>query len=261
MCMIVSMLIHILSIFILSVQTDYPLRDGRPTSEGIREYVHDNADSLIRQYEQFIGDTLYNVWIYTGDLTRHGIADTIELGFYYSDEIYISDAELFYAYELKDLPRYLRASAKRDNRFVKSTILHELSHDYFAQVAWEMIGVDSVHVDRAFMPYVWVLREHESFGSRFIEEGICEYIVEKMGEVITQKKPRAPRSIEELTSTENEYMMMYRYSAYFLKDFLDQKGFKQGLKILAHNPPPRYDEILNPDRYFNRLKEPVPISR
>lgn len=245
-----------LSLLFLSFQADYPLKNGRPTSEGIRQYVEDNAEALIREYEQFIGDTLYHVWIYTDDLKKFGVEDTIELGFYYSDEIYISDAALFYAYELADFTGYHKTKITQDNRFVKSTIMHELTHDYFAQVAWEMIGVDSIHVDRSFMPYVWVLKDDESFGSRFIEEGICEYMVEKLGEVIVPRKPRRPRSVEELISEKNEYQMMYRYSAYFLRDFLDEKGFKRGLKILAHNPPPLYHEILNPERYFDRLIEP-----
>lgn len=42
---------------------DYPLKKGKPTSEGIEQYVEENADLLLREYQEFIGDTLYNVWI------------------------------------------------------------------------------------------------------------------------------------------------------------------------------------------------------
>ena len=64
-----SILILILFVF-PQMRQDYPLKNGRPTSKGIEQYVEDNAESLIREYQNFIGDTLYNIYIYTEDLTH-----------------------------------------------------------------------------------------------------------------------------------------------------------------------------------------------
>lgn len=248
--------VHILFLLLISFQDGYPLKNGRPTSKGIEKYVEDHADSLVRFYQEFIGDTLYHVWIYAEDLNKYGIVDSLELGFYIDNEIYISSSEYFNAYELADLSRHQRSRYIENNEFVKATILHELSHDYFNQVAWEMIAVDSIQVDRSYKPYHWILTSMESFGASFIEEGVCEYLVEKMGEVITPKVPLVPRSVEELTREEDKYRMKYKYSAYFLRDFLDENGFKWGIKILIHNPPPTYEEILKPNLFFGRLIEP-----
>jgi hypothetical protein len=77
-----------------------------------------------------------------------------------------------------------------------------------------------------------------------------------MGEVIIPRVTVVPRTVEELTGEENKYRMKYKYSAHFLREFLDEKGFKRGVKILIHNPPPTYEEILNPDQFFGRLVEP-----
>ena len=255
-----KMLIFILSTLWPAQQDDYPLKNGRPTSSGIEQYVEENADSLILAYQDYVGDTLYHVWIYAEDLHQYGIEDSLELGFYINNEIYISTSEYFIAYELSDLSGYRKSRFTDNNKFVKATIMHELTHDYFNQIAWEMISVDSLHVDRSYIPYHWILTTMESFGSGFIEEGICEYMVEKMGEVITPRVTLVPGSIEELTLEENKYRMKYKYSAHFLRQFLDEKGFKQGVKILIHNPPPTFEEILDPDLFFRRLIEPeLPI--
>jgi hypothetical protein len=256
-----KMLFHILLIALLPFQERYPLKDGRPTSKGIEHYVEDHADSLVNVYQKYIGDTLYHVWIYAENLNKYGIQDSLELGFYIDNEIYISTSEYYNAYELADLSGYQRSRYLENNKFVKATMLHELSHDYFNQVAWEMIAIDSVHVNRSYKPYHWILTSMESFGAGFIEEGVCEYMVEKMGEVIRPRVPHIPSSVDELTLEENAYSMKYKYSAYFLRDFLNENGFKWGIKILIHNPPPTFDEILDPDLFFSRLTEPAVRSQ
>ena len=42
---------------------DYPLKNGKPTSKGIEQYVEENSDRIIKEFQDFVGDTLYNVWI------------------------------------------------------------------------------------------------------------------------------------------------------------------------------------------------------
>ena len=51
-------LIIILLLLPIQEKQDYPLKNGRPTSRGIDSYVEDNADVLILELQEFIGDTL-----------------------------------------------------------------------------------------------------------------------------------------------------------------------------------------------------------
>jgi len=232
---------------------DYPLKDGKPTSKGIEQYIDQMSDSLVVEYQNFVGDTLYDVWIYAEDFPVYDILDSMELGRYYPDEIYISTQELFLAYELADLPKRERILIVESNKFVKAAVIHELTHDYVHQISVEMRSIDSIHVDRSYQSSLRILRSYDLFGSTFIEEGICEYIVEKMGELISPKRPFIPRTIKGLTDKNNRYHVNYKYSSYYLKTFLDTTGFKKGVKVLLHNSPPSYEEILKPDLFFSRL--------
>lgn len=209
------------------------------------------------EYQNFVGDTLYDVWIYAEDLTANDILDSMELGRYYPDEIYITTDELFLAYELADLTKKERISIVESNKFVKAAVIHELTHDYVHQISVEMRSIDGIHVDRSYQSSLRILRSYDLFGSTFIEEGICEYIVKKMGELISPKRPFIPRTIKGLTDKNNRYFVNYKYSSYYLKTFLDTTGFKKGVKVLLHNSPPSYEEILKPDLFFSRL---VPIN-
>lgn len=233
--------------------TDYPLKNGRPTSKGIARYIEERGDSLIIEYQNFVNDTLFNVWIYADDMNDYSIHDSMELGRYYPYEIYINTAELFLAYELADLTIKQRNLLEESNKFVKAVVFHELTHNYIHQISIEMRAEDNVSVDRAYQTHIWIIRSYETFGSVFIEEGICEYMVGRMGELIPPKKLFVPANVQELISKKNQYMISYKYSAQFLKTFLDTTGFKKGVKLLLHNAPPNYEEILHPDKFFARL--------
>lgn len=254
-----SKLIFILLLFPpQQVSGDYPLKNGKPTSKGIEQYIEEQADSIIEEYQEFIGDTLYDIWIYADDLTYYEVHDSLELGRYYPNEIYISIDEKFIAYELADLSKAQVAAISESNKFVKATVIHELTHDYLYQIGIEMRISDSLRVDRSYQTNLWIIHSHETFGSEFIQEGICEYVTEKMGEVIPSKHPYIPKNTEELTSKENRYLVKYKYAAYYLRPFLDATGLKRGIKTLLYNPPPSFEEILNPDLFFSRL---VPIHQ
>lgn len=233
--------------------SDYPLKNGIPTSKGIKQYIEDKSEFIINEYQDFIGDTLYQAWIYAEDLSDYYAQDTLEMGRYFPHEIYITTEESFIAYELADLSESQRSLIKESNKFVKSTIIHELTHEYINQIGKEMQYVDKVDVNRSYQTYIWIIRTYETFGSTFIEEGICEYMTEKMGEIISPSKPFIPKTIEELTNKDNRYHVYYKYSSYYLKTFLDTTGFKKGVKILLHNPPPSLEEILDPTLFFGRL--------
>ena len=237
----------------LNISQDYPLKNGKPTSRGVEQYIEDKGDSLVIEYQNFVGDTLFDVLIYAEDLSDYEVYDSLELGSYYPHEIIITTAELFIAYELADLSKFERAFIKESNKFVKSTVFHELTHHYLDKIIWEMQNVDKTSVDRSYQSYIWIFKTHEMFGSTFIEEGICEYMTQKMGEIIPPKKPFIPKTEDVLTNKNNRHNVNYKYSSYYLKQFLDTTGFKEGVKILLHNSPPTYEEILRPDLFFNRL--------
>jgi hypothetical protein len=53
--------------------------------------------------------------------------------------------------------------------------------------------------------------------------------------------------------------IFYGYASQYLKDFMDYQTLKFGkikypIMILVKNQPPNYEEILNPDKFFKRLK-------
>ena len=217
--------------------------------------MEDNGESLILEYQKFIGDTLYDIWVYAEDLTQYDVHDSLEMGRYYPNEIFISTAELFLAYELADLSLDQKDKIVESNKFVKSTVMHELTHDYFNQISVEMRIIDSIQVNKAYQTNLWIIRSHENFGSTFIEEGVCEYVVEKMGEIIPPKIPYIPTSMEDLTNRDNSYRVSYKYSSYYLKNFLDSLGFKKGVKVLLYNPPPTLEEILKPELFYGRLEK------
>jgi hypothetical protein len=243
----------LLWLFALPLPDDYPLKNGKPTSKGIERYIEDKSDSLLIEYQNFIHDTLIDVWIYAEDLSGTMGNDTMELGWYYPNEIYISTSERFIAYELADLSKIEKAFIKESNKFVKSTVIHELTHNYIYQISLEMRSIDKISVHRSYQTNIWILKSQESFGRAFIEEGLCEYISEKMGEIIVPKRVFIPKTGEDLMNKDISYEVKYKYSSHFLKPFLDTTDFKKGVKILLHSTPPTYKEILNPDMFYGRL--------
>ena len=236
-------------------KTAYPLKNGRPTSKGIDRYVDENAETLLLELQDFIGDTLYNANIYTEDFSKNNDQDPLELGNYYPNEVFINNAEVFIAYELEALSRNRRDTIASTNLFVKAAVFHELMHHYIYQLGIEMLRTDSIHVDRAYQSFFRIYSNREDPGSRFIEEGICEYVTLKLNETITRRRPYIPKKPSDLTLPENVYKVFYKYSAYSLTDFLDTKGLKRGVKILLHNRPPTTEEILEPELFFARLKD------
>jgi len=233
---------------------EYPLKDGKPTSKGIDRYVEDKAEELIQVFQDFIGDTLYNVNIYTEDLSRYSDQHPLELGSYYPNEIFINNTGDFMAYEMGALTREGRDTIYNSNRFVKAAVFHELMHHYIYQLSIEMLRVDMIRVDRAYQSFFRIYSDRDDPGPRFIEEGICEYATLKLKEIISRGRPFIPRKPKDLDRTDKEYDIFYRYSAYRLGEFLDTTGLKNGIKTLLHNPPPSVEEILHTELFFARLE-------
>lgn len=233
---------------------DYPLKDGRPTSKGIDRYVEEKAGELIKVFQEFIGDTLYNANIYTDDLSSNLDQHPMELGNYYPNEIFINNAGYFIAYELADLSRGNRDTIRNSNQFVKAAVFHELMHHYMYQVSIEMLREDQIAVDRAYQTFFRIYSYRDDPGRRFIEEGVCEYATLRLKEIISRNRPYIPKKPKDLDRPDRVYDIFYRYSAYSLGEFLDDTGIKKGIKILLHNPPPSLEEILDPDLFFARLE-------
>ena len=218
-------------------------------------YTDDNREKLVLEYQKFIKDTLWlDYWIYAEDLKDYVSHDSLELGHYWDGEVVVDMDTNFVDYELSSWSNLKRKMKGPTNAFVKATIFHELTHHYINQITREMPYYDSVKVNRAYQTNIWIIRSPDLFGSTFIEEGICEYVVAKMGEIITPKRYYIPKTPRDLTNTNNRYKVVYQYSSYYLKEFLDTTGLKKGIKILLHNEPPNYNEILNPELFFNRLE-------
>ena len=242
-------------LFLVPLSEKYPKKFGRPTPKGVEMYTEDNWEALLVEYQKFIKDTLWlDVWIYAEDLTDYVAHDSLELGHYWDGEVVIDMDTNFVDYELADWSNFKRKMRGPTNAFVKATIFHELTHHYINQITREMPHFDSVSVDRAYRTNIWIIRSPDLFGSTFIEEGICEYMVGKMEEIIVPKKYYIPKTQADITNTNNRYKVVYQYSSYYLKTFLDTTGFKKGVKILLHNEPPNYYEILDPELFFKRLE-------
>jgi len=240
---------------------DYPLKNGKPTSGGIELYVEQNWNSLVQEYQAYVGDTIYNVWFYTSDQEQPGSTEPMELGWFFPHEIYISTEELFQAYELDDLSPKQREKLGESNRFVRGVMIHELTHEYVSQIGVEMKSVHHLHVDKSYETNILIVSSYETFGSSFIEEGLSEYMTEKMGQLIPPVQIYIPASLEDLLDRKHLYQVRYKYASAYLETFLDNTGFKEGVQILLHNPPPSYEEILHPGLFFDRLVVPdIPVA-
>jgi hypothetical protein len=221
-------------------------KQGKPSKWGINEYIEKNQENIIKEYEYLV-DTIYDVFIFSENLSESG--DPEDLGnFYYPDYIIITNEENYVAYEFKDLSKFKQKTLNYTDRTVKSVIFHELTHVLVNQI-YQTITNPSPEYG---MIRIYPLPRYQ-FGSTFIEEGICQYVIFHLNESPPPRNIPIPDNITDLIDPENKTNNVYYYSVIFLKDFLDKQGIKKGIEILISNKPPSYDEILNPSSYFNRL--------
>lgn len=245
--------IFLLLILIFATQKDpYYNKRGEPSSWGINQYIENNEQNLVAEYEYKI-DSIYDVFIFAEDLRKEPDYDTSELGrFYIPDYIYITTEEKFVEYEFKKLSKFQQKNLKPTESTVKGVLFHELSHVYFYQTILIM-KMNNISVSPEYGLLRMFPNPSSQFGSEFIEEGFCEYVVEKTGEQPIYKLPYQPETKDDLMDASHFVDIKYRYSVYFLRDFLDLMGFRKGLEIILKNRPPTYDEILKPELYFNRI--------
>ena len=97
------------------------------------------------------------------------------------------------------------------------------------------------------------------YGSEFIEEGLCEYLTRRKGELLELKDVYKPESTADFHDRYKVAQVKYQFSSYYLKNFMDsvisvRGSIKPAIKILLSNNPPNLQEILQPKLYFDRLK-------
>jgi hypothetical protein len=252
----------LLSLFFLSPikEKEYPYKNGIPTSRGIEYYVKLNEQKIVNEYQAFVKDTLYDYYISTDNLSLYMDYDSLESGrFYIPNEIIITNELKYTDYELALVPKWKRKSLVESNQFVKAVLIHELTHVYFFQVM-DFMKIMNMEVA---MEYNYGIRMYPNmelrFGSEFIEEGICEYMVQKMNESIPYQNIYQPKTKEDIRQKYNYVDIKYKYSSWYVKEFMDltiqQYGdIKTGIMIILSNKPPTYEEILNPNLFFNRLQ-------
>ena len=240
-------------------------QNGKPIPKGIDKYVNENSNEFLDEFQQYIKDSIYaDVYITTTDLQQLADYDSLELGRteIYSNsnyEVIIGNTGKFTDYSLYTLRHKKRLFKIFDqySQFVKSTIIHELSHVYFRQIMLIVASKDSLNT---YYRNVQLYPNPERrYGSEFIEEGLCEYLTRRKGELLELKDIYKPQTTEDLLNRYNVCKVKYQYSSYYLKEFMDSvitvRGrVKPAIEILLSHNPPNYFEILNPRQYFNRLK-------
>lgn len=242
--------------FLLSPQKDpYYNKSGKPSTYGITQYVEKFQDNIIMEY-RFKIDTLYYVDVFTDNLSE--LSDENDLGNYFPTDnlIVLTNEEKYIEYEYGDLSKFRQKLTSYTDRTVKAVLFHELTHAYFYQTIARM-KMNDEYVSSEYGYINIYPRSDLRFGSEFIEEGICEYVVYYLKESSPIENVFIPKNKTELVNSDNEIVIKYYYSVYFLKDFLDEHGIENGIKILVSNRAPSYDEMINPELFYNRLKYPL----
>ena len=255
-------ILFILILFLFSLQANAPQdknaakdayynRAHKPSTWGINAFIKNNHDNLILEYEMLV-DTIYDVYMYTENLTE--TSDGKSLGeFYIPDQIIITNEERYTEYEFKNLSKYQQKVFPYTTRTVKAVVFHELTHAYFYQNIY-VLRQEGKEVVSEYGNIRMFPNPSLRFGSTFIEEGVCEYVVYMLKESAPLGQVEIPSSADDLMNKDNETNILYQYSVFFLKDFLDKHGLKEGIQILLQNKPPSYIEILQPKLFFDRIE-------
>jgi hypothetical protein len=255
------MFIFILFSFIQFAQQSYPVNKQRvPTRAGIDLYVKYEQENIIKELEEFLNDTIFIFFeITTDNIEEYYRNQPLDMAYHitYNDgsaEIVIDNRERYIAYDINQISNLKKFNLSTSNQFVKTVLIHELVHTYFLQkVVITKYNGAYVHKEYDFrnMMAIKIYPMYEkTFGAEFIEEGVCQYVVNEMRLEIP-KVPPVPKTIDDIINNSND--IKYYYSIKFLKPFLDSLGVGEGINILIRNDPPSYNEILKPNIYFKRL--------
>ena len=156
---------------------------GEPTAKGIARYVYIHEHEFAREYMDFVGDSLQEYSITADDLSLYMLYDSLEFGrYYYPAEIILTDEAKYIDYAVDSLDHWQRNNLI-GNKFVKGCAFHELTHIWIQQIMREMRHL-GMSVSPEYANFRVYHELNRGYGAEFMEEGICEYISHKAGEIL-----------------------------------------------------------------------------
>ena len=244
-------LVVILLLLLFPQQDEY--KWGRPTSKGVDKYVERNEYQFVIDYQLHIGDTLiFEPFISTDDLSDYYTYNEGDMGYFEPpDNILINNEPRYIDYELSRLSRYERNRYLEATQFVRAVVVHELTHCYFYQIV--MMAQYDKKLEYEFRQGLRIIPV-DHYGTKFLEEGVCEYVVELMDEMIVSNKKLVLNKNDLTTANRNSHRVKYVYSREFVKPVIEEFGLKSAIYMMVTNKSPSDEEILNPSLYYDRLK-------
>jgi len=246
---------YILLSILIFFNYNHEYSNQKPTKEGIENFILYYKEDIYLDVENFLNDSIYDFYISVDNLSLYNDYDSMELGRYiYPSEIIINNEEKFIDYKLALVSKWKRKQIKHTGKFVKSVLIHELMHVYFNQVI-AVLKYNKINVDKNYLPKSFF--NNAMWSSEFIEEGVCEYLTQAMNESLYDDN--FDLSPVEILNKPNNYEVKYRYSSKYLRPYLDScynadNKLFHAIQVLVSNPPPDDKELVNPDKYFQRLK-------
>jgi hypothetical protein len=235
--------------------------NGIPTTLGINMYINSpiNQKHFIAEYQTLIKDSIYNDIYFSTETAKDKTAPLAynDISLNSSCEIVVSNNERYRAFEYYDSLKYMY---NENDNFLKATIFHEISHYYFTQVILEMTRVKHLKVNQYYIQNITMFPNQElQYGEKFIEEGFCEYIIQKFHLCPIFNNISIPQTKADLLNPKKNYEYQYVYSSRTLSQYLDScilkdGNVKRGLMLILSDRPPNFQEILKPKYYYHRLK-------
>ena len=244
--------ILLLVILPLSVIQQDEYKWGRPTSKGVDNYIERNWLEFIDDYQDFVDDTLFfEPFISTDDLSDYVNYTRGDMGYYERpDNIIISNEPRYIDYELSRLSEYEKNRYREATQFVRGVVMHELTHCYTYQIMM-MAQYDKK------LEYEWRqglrMIPVDDYATEFLEEGICEYVVELMDEMIVSGEKIVINKQDLGAGNKNSQRVKYGYSRQYVKPLIQEYGLKPAIMLMITNKPPTQEEILKPSLYYDRL--------
>jgi len=246
-----KILIFILLLLLPQQQDEY--KWGRPTSKGVDNYIERNEYQFVIDYQNFVKDTLfYEPFISTDDLTNYYSYTRGDMGYFERpDNIIISNEPRYIDYELSRLSQYERNRYREATQFVRAVVMHELTHCYIYQIM--MIAEHDKKLEYEWRQGLRIIPV-DTYSTDFLEEGICEVVVELMQEMIVSDEKIVISKNDLSITNRNSHEIKYRYSRQYVKPVVEEFGLEAGIYIMITNTPPSDEEILKPQLYYDRLK-------
>lgn len=232
----------------LGYSQDYFLNnEGKPSRKGIEYYLKNEFQNIKQDFKKTFKVELDSTDIYLDSLAAPNGKNLLnELGNYVDGIIAIDENENFFAYSNNNLPKSLEGKIIECDAFLRGTIIHELAHQFIDEFKYYSISDNELVVS--------LNRKKENFVETFVEEGVAQYCAKKMNEIIYSKKPKIPKTKEELLTKdkEKEYEIKYKYSLYFIEPIFKKHSFEEGVKLLLEEPP-TIEEILDRNLYYEHV--------